>query len=144
MVLKSEEGRAQVTLSVVLGHLHLGAIPQQQQQYKGRNGPARRRRRERRAAARQEAEEASKREENAKTDATNETEEVIVVEQNVEITKEAATVTEEVIDEFCSNQEYFDTRSKDDEFEKETVILSAGTLTISGIFRMLAITWGRV
>ena len=49
------------------------------------------------------------------------TEEVIEDEQNEETTKDTATVTVEVIDEFCSNQEYLNTESKGDESEKETV-----------------------
>ena len=50
-----------------------------------------------------------------------ETEEVIEDEQKEETSKDAATVTEEVMDEICSNQEYFNSGSKGDESEKETV-----------------------
>ena len=56
LTLKSEEGRAQVTLGVDLGHLRPGAAPEQQQHHKGRKGPARRRRREQRAEGRRNAE----------------------------------------------------------------------------------------
>ena len=111
--LKSEDGRAQVTLSVDLGHLLPGAVPQQQP-YRGRNGPARVRRRERRAEARRnaEAEEASDEttEEVKKSTATQTTERVDIGEQQVtgkDIPTDAiAKATEEVADEFCSDKEY--------------------------------------
>ena len=50
--MKSEGGRATVTLSLDLGHVH----DQRQQFHRSRNGPARQRRREKRAASRSEKE----------------------------------------------------------------------------------------
>ena len=74
LTIKSDSGRAFVTLCVDLGHV-LSDPGQQQHQQKPRNGPARQRRREKRAATRElAAEEANKpveetaKEENAKVD----------------------------------------------------------------------------
>ena len=117
LVLKSKEGRAQVTLSVDLGHLHLGAVPQQQQHLKGRNGPARRRRRERRAEARRNAvaEEASDNTDEVcdevKSIATQTTERVVIGNTQETDTRDIAedvvvSATEKVADELCSDQEY--------------------------------------
>ena len=57
LTMKSETGRAVVTLSVELGHVHSAPFDCKR---KPRNGPSRQRRRERRAAARQSEEDTGK------------------------------------------------------------------------------------
>lgn len=124
LTLNSEGGRTRATLSVDLGHLLSEAVPQQP--HHSRNGPARRRRRERRAAARRQAEavEASESAEQV-AESSDISEQAIVDEQNKTIeedtTQVPTTVTEEVTDEFCTNEEYNE-ESKDDETPNETVI----------------------
>ena len=81
LTLKSEAGRAQVTLSVDLGHLLPEANPHQP--HRGRNSPARQRRRERRAAARHDAKEAAKSAEQADEEiATFEITEEVIEDEN--------------------------------------------------------------
>ena len=137
MTIKSEEGRAKVTLIVDLGNLLPGAGPQQQP-HRGRNGPARMRRRERRAEAQQDAraEEASEKVvESTATKTTDrvevekavETTEKVEDSADIETTERVAfsehqvkvKVTEEVADEFCSNREYSE-HSKVDESDDTT------------------------
>ena len=108
LTLKSEAGRAEVTLSVDLGHLLLEAGPQKAQS--GRHGPARKRRREVRAAARLQAEagQASKSVDQADKELVTE----IVKDDKKDEMAENATkegqkkVIEEVTDEVSSNNEY--------------------------------------
>ena len=114
LTLRSEDGRAQVTLSVDLGHLLPGAVPQHQQPHQCRNSPARIRRRERRAEARRnaEAEEALETSKEMKKSMATQTTEIVDIGNNQETdtrdTTEDAVVnaTEKVADEFCSDQEY--------------------------------------
>ena len=108
LTLKSEAGRAEVTLSVDLGHLLLEAGPQKAQS--GRHGPARKRRREVRAAARLQAEagQASKSVEHADKELVTEK---VKDDKKNEMAENAPKeghkkVIEEVTDEVCSNKDY--------------------------------------
>ena len=108
LTLKSVAGRAQVTLSVDLGHLH--SRPGQPH-LRASNGTSRSRRQERRAAARkQAAEEAEK--SHAKVDKVSEPVEVEKAAGKVNSSEKVA-VTKDVTDEFCSNTEYSESESKE-------------------------------
>ena len=107
LTIKSEEGRAQVTLFVDLGHL-LPRAGQQQQPCQGRNGPARMRRRERRAEARHIAavEEVSETTEKVVESTATQTTELVEFCEEQLVGKDNTAelkVTEEVADELCSN-----------------------------------------
>ena len=119
LTLKSEAGRAQVTLYVDLGHVLSGPGPHLP--HDARNGTSRSRRREQRAEARQLA--AAEADQVDKSTDTNVTEEVICAEKTFEAeevtdatvtvapTKLSNTVTEncdidEVNDELCSDEQY--------------------------------------
>jgi hypothetical protein len=106
LTLKSVAGRAQVTLSVDLGHLH--SRPGHPHHHAS-NGTSRSRRQERRAAARkQAAEEAEKSPENV-----DEVSEPVEKANDKVNTTAKVAVTEEVTDEFCSNTEYSENERKE-------------------------------
>ena len=108
LILKSEAGRAQVTLSVDLGHVH--SRPGHPHHHAS-NGTSRSRRQERRAAAcKQAAEEAEKSPE--KVDKISEPVEVEQADDKMN-TSEKVAVTEDVTDEFCSNTEYCENESRE-------------------------------
>ena len=150
MTIKSEEGRAKVTLSVDLGNLLPGAGPQQQP-HRGRNGPARMRRRERRAEAQQDAraEEASEKVvESTATKTTDrvevekavETTEKVEDSADIETTERVAfsehqvkvKVTKEVADEFFQIESIVSVPKLMSLMILLLMKLNAGTLAISG------------
>ena len=120
LTIKSEEGRAQVTLFVDLGHL-LPRAGQQQQPRQGRNGPARMRRRERRAEARRIA---------AVEEVSETTEKVV---------ESTATQTTELV-EFCEEQLVGKDNTAelkvteevaDEEYDEHSKVIDESTDTIS-------------
>jgi hypothetical protein len=107
LTLKSEAGRAQVTLSVDLGHLH--SRPGHPHHHDASNGNSRSRRQERQAATRKQAAEVAE-QSSEKVDKVSEPgkkADVIVK------STEKVEVTEEVTDEFCSNTEYCESESRE-------------------------------
>ena len=107
LTLKSEAGRAQVTLSVDLGHLH----PRPDQLHHASNGNSRTRRKERRAAARKQAAEVAGKSPE-KIDEVPEPAELEKDNDKVN-TNDKVAVTEDVTDEFCSNTEYSESESRE-------------------------------
>ena len=108
LTLKSVAGRAQVTLSVDLGHLHSGAG---HPHHHASNGTSRSRRQERRAAARKQATEAAEKSPENVDEVLEPAEEVEKANDKVNDTVKV-TVTEDVTDEFCCNTEYSESESK--------------------------------
>ena len=123
--LKSDAGRAQVTLSVDLGHLLLEPGPQHVHQV--RNSPSRQRRRERRAAARRQAEAEKALEQETAEEAANPATVAVAAEEvdEDELNKlEKSTVPEvieKVTDEFCPDKEYSDVLEHE-EYVNDTTI----------------------
>ena len=118
LVIKSNAGKAEVSLNVVLGDV---TPPPDQHLRQSRNGPSRQRRRCRRAEARKasNAEEAKK----ASDDVVN-TDEVIEVDNGQE--KDTSPVVHETLkDEFCSDDAFNTMEKERDQTQVEKILVVA-------------------